>query len=101
MLDFLNSITPAYLIFLLYGAAFLFLGVSIAAKDMKGSDLRLAGSLWLLSVFGFLHGAHEWMELGFLIDVGNLLFSQIYWVKAVSTLLVVLSFMFLLGFGVS
>jgi two-component system NtrC family sensor kinase len=101
MLDLINNITPAYLIFLLYGAAFLFLGVSIAAKDMQGSDLRLAGSLWLLSVFGFLHGAHEWMELGLLIEGGNLLFRQIFWVKAASTLLVVLSFMFLLGFGVS
>ena len=51
MLNFFDNITPIYLIFLLYGATFLFLGVSIAAKNMKGSDLQLADSLWLLSMF--------------------------------------------------
>ena len=35
------SITLIYLLYLFYGAAFLYLGVSIAAKDMKESDLKL------------------------------------------------------------
>jgi two-component system NtrC family sensor kinase len=98
---FLNDITPVYLIYLLYGAAFLFLGVAIAAKDMKGSDLPLASSLWLLSMFGFLHGAHEWLELGPLIEGENLQFNEIFTIKAVSVLLVILSFIFLLQFGLS
>ncbi len=96
-----NIVTPVYLIFLLYGAAFLFLGVSIVAKNMRGSDLKLAGSLWMLSAFGFLHGSHEWLELGVLIEGGNLSFSQIFAVKTVSTFLVILSFVFLLQFGIS
>jgi two-component system NtrC family sensor kinase len=98
---FLNDITPVYLIYLLYGAAFLFLGVAIAAKDMRGSDLPLTSSLWLLSMFGFLHGAHEWLELGPLIEGEHLDFNEIFTIKAVSVLLVILSFIFLLQFGLS
>lgn len=97
----LNDITPVYLIYLLYGTAFLFLGVAIAAKDMKGSALPLASSLWLLSMFGFLHGAHEWLELGPLIEGEHLEFREIFTIKAVSALLVILSFIFLLQFGLS
>jgi two-component system, NtrC family, sensor kinase len=101
MLDLLNSITPTYLIFLCYGAAFLFLGVSIAAKDMKGSDLHLANSLWLLALFGFLHGANELMDLGILIEGDHLSFHQLFSIKAIATALVVLSFLSLLMFGIS
>lgn len=90
-----------YLLYLFYGAAFLFLGVSIAAKDMKGSDLKLANSLWLLGSFGFLHGAHEWLELGPLIEGRYLSYQQLYAAKAVAVFLVVLSFLFLLQFGIS
>ncbi len=98
---FLNHITPVYLIYLFYGAAFLFLGVAIAAKDMKGSDLPLANSLWLLSMFGFLHGIHEWLELGPLIEGERLEFHEIFTIRAASVLLVILSFIFLLQFGLS
>jgi signal transduction histidine kinase len=80
---------------------FLFLGVSIAAKDMQGSDLQLADSLWMLGMFGFLHGAHEWLELGPLIEGKTLSFQEIFVVKAAAALLLLLSFMFLLQFGIS
>lgn len=101
MFNIFDNITPIYLLYLFYGAAFLFLGVAITAKDMKGSDLRLAGSLWLLGMFGFLHGAHEWLELGPLIEGGNLSFHQLFVAKSVAAFLVILSFMFLLQFGIS
>jgi two-component system NtrC family sensor kinase len=101
MLDIFDYITPSYLIYLFYGATFLFLGVSIAAKDMRGSDLRLANGLWLLAVFGFLHGLHEWIELGILIEGEHLVLRQIFMIKAVSILLVLLSFVFLMQFGIS
>jgi two-component system NtrC family sensor kinase len=101
MINFINNITPILPIFLFYGASFLFLGVSIAAKDMKGSDLRLVNSLWMLSAFGFSHGAREWLELGILFDGGLMTFEQLLWMKAVSTFLVLLSFVFLLSFGIS
>jgi two-component system NtrC family sensor kinase len=101
MLSVVENITSSYLILLFYGAIFLFLGVSIAAKNMKGSDLRLASSLWLLGMFGFMHGTHEWIELGILIEGEHLTFLQIFTIKAASILLVFLSFLFLLQFGIS
>lgn len=101
MLNLFANITPIYLLYLFYGVVFLFLGVSIAAKDMKGSDLKLADRLWLLGMFGFLHGAHEWLELGPLIEGKNLSLQQIFAAKAVAAFLIVLSFMFLLQFGIS
>lgn len=94
-------ITPVYLVYLFYGASFLFLGVSIATKEMKGSDLKIADSLWLLGGFGFLHGFHEWMKLGQLIEAKNLSARQIVAGEAVSVILLVLSFLFLLSFGLS
>lgn len=90
-----------YLLYLFYGAAFLFLGVSIAAKDMKGSDLKLADRLWLLGMFGFFHGAHEWLELGPLIEGENLSFQEIFFLRAVTAVVVAISFVFLLLFGLS
>ena len=88
------------MILLFYGAIFLFLGVSIAAKDMKGSELRLADSLWLLGMFGFLHGTHEWIELGILVEGNHLTIQHIFSIKMLSVLLVFFSFMFLLQFGI-
>ena len=101
MFDLFAHITLTYLLYLFYGAAFLFLGVSIAAKDMKGSDLKLADSLWLLSAFGFLHGACEWLELGHLIEKGNLSSELVLWEKIVEVSLAFFSFIFLLLFGIS
>jgi two-component system, NtrC family, sensor kinase len=101
MFSIFSTITPLYLLYLFYGAAFLFLGVSIAAKDMKGSDLKLADSLWLLGAFGFFHGFREWLELLLIIEGTNLSPEQMIAAKAAAVLLMVISFMFLLQFGIS
>ena len=101
MFNLFDNITLIYLLYLVYGAAFLFLGVSIASKDMKGSDLKLAGSLWLLGGFGFLHGAREWLELGHLIEGENLSYQQLVVEKLAAVSLTLLSFVFLLQFGIS
>lgn len=101
MFNLLYNITPIYLLYLFYGSAFIILGVSIATKDMTGSDLKLAKSLWMLAMFGFLHGAHEWLELGPMIEGRNLSFQQINLIKSIAVALVLVSFMFLLQFGIS
>ncbi len=101
MFELFSNITPIYPLYLGYGAVFFFLGVSITAKDMRGSDLKLADKLWLLAMFGFLHGAHEWLELGPLIEGEHLSFHQIFAEKAAAAMLAVLSFTFLLQFGIS
>ncbi len=57
------TIPSIYFIYFLYGAAFLFLSVAIFIKDMKGSHLKLADSLWLLGMFGLTHGLHEFLQM--------------------------------------
>lgn len=99
MLNLFANINPVHFLYLLYGASFLFLGVTIAAKDMKESKLKLGESLWLLSSFGFLHGAHEWLQLGTWIEGKNLSYQQIFTAGAVSVGFLILSFIFLLLFG--
>lgn len=101
MFKLFDNINPIHFLYLLYGASFLFLGVSIAAKDMKESKLKLGESLWLLSSFGFLHGAHEWLDLGTWIEGKNLSYQQIFTAEVVSVGLLILSFIFLMYFGLS
>lgn len=89
------------LLYFFYGLAFVFLGISIAVKDMKGSELKLAGSLWLLAGFGFSHGAHEWLELYLILQGQYISTNEILLVRLATMLVVVLSFLFLLQFGLT
>ena len=50
-------------IFLIYGLSFLVLGLSIFAQRRKESHFNLVGFIWLLAVFGIIHGFLEWMDL--------------------------------------
>jgi hypothetical protein len=61
MINPFSTLEPVYLIYFFCGAAFLFLSFSIGMKNMKGSNLRIADSLWLLTMFGFWHGIREWI----------------------------------------
>ncbi len=51
------------LVFLVYGAAFLALGLAILVRHNDHSDLPLSRSLWLLGGFAGLHGVLEWTDL--------------------------------------
>lgn len=97
----LENIPLEYPIYLFYGGAFLLLGVSIAVKNVGSSDLRLAGSLWLLGMFGFTHGAHEWLELYELMYGERLSSQEISTLALIASFMTVLSFFFLLRFGLS
>lgn len=52
-----------FLLYLFYGLAFFTLGVAILSRDTSLSELGIARILWLLAVFGIVHGFHEWLEL--------------------------------------
>jgi len=101
MTEYFTHIHPIYLLFFLYGAAFLFMGFAIVVKDMKGSDLRIADNLWLLGMFGFTHGVREWLEIYPLIEGDHLSLARIFGVKAFSLAMMIISFLFLLQFGLS
>jgi hypothetical protein len=52
-----------FILYLLYGLAFFTLGVAILSRDIKLSEMGIARIIWLLAVFGIVHGFHEWLEL--------------------------------------
>jgi signal transduction histidine kinase len=99
MLNNFINIPTEYFIYFLYGSAFLFMSFAIFIKDMKGSDLKLADSLWLLGMFGLTHGMHELMAMYPLIEGANLSMQELFNAKLVSLVVLVLSFLFLLQFG--
>lgn len=96
-----SNIPVVYPIYFFYGAAFLFLGISISVKELKASDLRLSNSLWMLGTFGFIHGFHEWLQLLPLIQGEHMTRQEIFLIKLILLSTIILSFFFLLQFGLS
>jgi len=52
-----------FILYLFYGLAFFTLGVAILSRDVRFSELGIANIIWLLAIFGIIHGFHEWLEL--------------------------------------
>ncbi len=102
MLDFtvFSNIPPIGHLYFFYGLAFLLLGLFIVIK-IKTSDLTLAKHLGLLAYFGFTHGAHEWLELYLLLQEQYVPIHKIFWIKLITVLVSLLSFLFLLLFGIA
>jgi two-component system NtrC family sensor kinase len=101
MINPFPTIHPVFLTYFFGGAAFLFLSFSIGTKNMQGSNLRIANCLWLLAMFGFLHGVREWLEIYPLLEGVHLVRDEIFSIEIISTILLVSSFLFLLHFGLS
>lgn len=83
-------------VFFIYGLAFFALGVTIFIYPKKDSTFKLANNLWLIASFGVVHGMDEWVDMFIRIEnsVG------ITFLKAASVSLLVISYLFLLQFGV-
>jgi two-component system, NtrC family, sensor kinase len=96
----LSQIHLVYPLYFFYGAAFLFLGISISVRDLKSSELKLANYLWMLGIFGLIHGAYEWFQLYPLIQGEHLSRQEIFLVKLMLLYILILSFFLLLQFGV-
>ena len=50
-------------VYLIYGAAFMALGLMISVRQNTRSELALSPLLWLLAGFGFVHGTQEWLDM--------------------------------------
>ena len=57
------------LVFFVYGLAFFSMGLSMMLEAQRAPKLAKARVLWPLAIFGFVHGTHEWLEMGILIGV--------------------------------
>lgn len=51
------------IIFFIYGLAFFILGVSILIYPKKDSAFMLSRTLWLLGLYGIIHGISEWIDM--------------------------------------
>lgn len=84
-----------FLLYMLYGLAFFTLGIAILSRDTRLSELGIARILWLLAVFGIIHGIHEWLELLEQLNLG----AQSSGFSLFRLIVVSTSFLFLLYFG--
>ena len=84
-----------FILYLLYGLAFFTLGVAILSRDTRLSELGIAKIIWLLALFGIVHGFHEWLDL--LEQLEPDIVTDPYMLFRL--LVVSISFLFLLYFG--
>lgn len=88
-----------YVLYLFYGLAFFTLGVAITSRDTSFSNLKFSRCLWLLALFAFTHAVHEWFEIFFLFHANEFPLRFLPVIIAVKLLLTLISFLFLLAFG--
>ncbi len=82
------------IVFLLYGCAFVFMGVAILVQSRRGSTLKLSRIIWILASFALLHGINEWLDmLSFTHPTDTIL-------RSMGLFCLVTSFLFLFEFGV-
>jgi PAS domain S-box-containing protein len=82
-------------IWFIYGLAFFILGLAIIVYPKKGSAFTLGKHIWLVAVFGILHGINEWLDMFIVLETP--LPPEI--LKFVRMATLAGSFLFLLWFG--
>jgi len=88
------------LVFFVNGLAFFVMGLAITLETRRPSKLKLAESLWLLAVFAFLRSLANWAEMFLLIQRQATPASDNLPLQTAIVLLLPLSTMFLLQFGI-
>lgn len=92
--------TNRVILYSVYGQAFFVLGLAIAFHSRKHSQLALAKRLWLLAVFGIVHGIYEWGAVFIPIQATYLPGSAISVLQLLQLILGAISFLALFQFGV-
>jgi len=82
-------------IFFIYGLSFFCLGLIVALYPKKESNFWLAKNIWLIAAFAILHGLNEWIDMLIIAQQA----SAISILRIARTVLLPLSFLFLLQFG--
>ncbi len=86
------------ILFMAYGLSFVVMGIAIFAHPHRKSMFKLSGIIWLLALFGLLHGLHEWLELFEIVAINGhkhnspVLISIRQWFQ-------IISYLFLFEFG--
>ncbi|MCL5278722.1 MAG: PAS domain-containing sensor histidine kinase [Planctomycetes bacterium] len=85
------------LVWFIYGLAFFVLGLVILVYPKKDSKFDLAQHIWLVGVFGIVHGVNEWLEM--FLEIGRPLPPDPTAYARILTLSG--SFVFLVQFGIT
>ena len=88
------------LVFLINGLVFFAMGLAVTLETHRPSKLKLAESLWLLAVFAFLRSLANWAQMFLLIQGQATPVSDNPPLQIAKALLLPLSTMFLLQFGI-
>ena len=88
------------LVFFINGLAFFAMGLAISLEIRRASKLKLAETLWLLAVFAFLRSLANWAEMSLLLQGQATPTSNSLPLQTAKALLLPISTMFLLQFGV-
>ena len=95
--DFFTSNIIA--VFFFYGLAFFSMGLAVFLEVSHSSQLDFAQALKPLAGFGLVHGAHEWFEMGLIINKQLTGDAEPEWVFYLRLVLLGISFLFLVAFG--
>jgi signal transduction histidine kinase len=83
------------LVWFIYGLAFFTLGLVILVYPKKGSRFDLARYIWMIGVFGLVHGLNEWLDM--FIRIGGPLEPDL--LARIRTFVLPASFFWLVQFG--
>jgi PAS domain S-box-containing protein len=80
-------------VFFIYGLAFVIMGIAISAQPKKESEFKLSKILWILAVFGLIHGSNE------LLDMWAIIKGRSPVLDIVRSVILIVSYFFLFEFG--
>lgn len=93
---------PTYLVFVyfIYGLAFFSMGLAVWLEAGRTSGFQNIRVLRFLAGFGFLHGLHEWVEMGTILhNTGIVQLGDPFLANVLDVVLLLFSFLLLLTFG--
>ncbi len=88
------------IVYFIYGEAFFVLGLAVALQSREHSQLALAKRLWLLAVFGIVHGVFEWGSVFIPIQQTYLPTTVVSVLRILQVLVGAVSFLALFQFGI-
>src|SRR4030067_2955503 len=86
------------IVYFLYGLSFFSMGLILILESTRASSLELIRLLRPLSIFGLLHGIHEWFEI-FLIQARRIQVNLPAWMSWIQLVGLTSSFVALAVYG--
>jgi signal transduction histidine kinase len=87
-------------VYFFYGLAFFALGLVVLLESSRPTEFRFGLALLPLALFGLIHGGHEWYEMFQIFAAQDGVASSTVNVELIRLILLVISFLCLLAFGV-